>query len=120
MAKFKQGESGNPGGRPKVLAEVRELARQKAPIVIKELVRLATKAKSEQVRVAAGREVLDRAYGKAGLAIEEAWPAAEHNGKLEVVIVKANHEGRFEDPLREPTNGSRSIATRSANPGAGS
>ena len=66
MGKWANGESGNPGGRPKVLAGLRELARKHAPAAIKELVRLATKAESEVVRVAAIRELLDRGYGKAG------------------------------------------------------
>jgi hypothetical protein len=53
-------ESGNPGGRPKVLGEVQELARQHAPSAIAELARLALKAKSETARIAAIRELLDR------------------------------------------------------------
>jgi hypothetical protein len=62
--KFKPGQSGNPGGRPKVVAEVQDLARQHAPAAIVELARLALKAKNETVRVAAIRELLDRGYGK--------------------------------------------------------
>ena len=65
---FKKGESGNAGGRPKVIAELRALARAHAPDAIKELARLAIKAKSEATRVAAIRELLDRGYGKAGQA----------------------------------------------------
>ena len=60
---FKKGESGNAGGRPKVIAELRELARAHAPDAIKELARLAIKAKSEAARVAAIRELLDLGYG---------------------------------------------------------
>jgi hypothetical protein len=64
MSRFLKGQSGNPGGRPKVIAEIQELARQHAPHAVKELARLATKAKSETARVAAIRELLDRGYGK--------------------------------------------------------
>ena len=67
---FKKGESGNPGGRPKLIAEMRELARAHAPDAIKELARLAIKAKSETARVAAIRELLDRGYGKAQQIVE--------------------------------------------------
>ena len=67
---FKKGESGNPGGRPKVIAELRALARAHAPDAIKELARLAIKAKSEAARVAAIRELLDRGYGKAQQIVE--------------------------------------------------
>jgi hypothetical protein len=35
--KFQKGQSGNPGGRPKVLGDVQELARQHAPKIIVEL-----------------------------------------------------------------------------------
>ena len=62
---FKKGKSGNPGGRPKVIAELRALARAHAPDAIEELARLAIKAKNETARVAAIRELLDRGYGKA-------------------------------------------------------
>ena len=61
---FQPGQSGNPAGRPKAAAELRELARAHAPEAITELARLAKDAKSETARIAAIRELLDRAYGK--------------------------------------------------------
>jgi hypothetical protein len=48
----------------KVTAEIKALAQQYAPASMKELARLALKAESEQARVAAIKEILDRAYGK--------------------------------------------------------
>jgi hypothetical protein len=43
---------------------VREAAQAHAPAAIAELVRLAAEAESEATRLAAIREILDRAYGK--------------------------------------------------------
>jgi len=58
------------GGRKKgtpnrATAEIKALAQDHGEATIKELARLALKAKSEMTRVAAGRELLDRGYGKA-------------------------------------------------------
>ena len=49
---------------------MKELAQQHGPEIIKELARLALKAKSEQARVAAIKELLDRGYGKASAQLE--------------------------------------------------
>jgi hypothetical protein len=72
--KFRKGKSGNPGGRPKVLGQLQELARHHAPEVIAELARLALKAKSETARIAAGRELLDRGFGRPRQSVEVSHP----------------------------------------------
>src|SRR5882762_744070 len=72
--KFPKGKSGNPGGRPKVLGEVQELARQYAPAAVVELARLALKAKNETARIAAIRELLDRGYGRTRQSVEVSAP----------------------------------------------
>jgi hypothetical protein len=48
----------------KATIEIRELARKYGPDALKELSRLSTHAESEQARVSAIKEILDRAYGK--------------------------------------------------------
>lgn len=49
----------------KATSDVKALAGQYSPAAIAELGRLSTKAESEAARVAAIKELLDRAYGKA-------------------------------------------------------
>lgn len=58
--------AGRPkGARNKATEEVRVIAQKHAPAAIEELARLSTGAESEAARVAASKELLDRAYGKA-------------------------------------------------------
>jgi hypothetical protein len=62
---FQKGISGNPGGRPKVLGDVQELARQQSPEAINTLVAIMQNEKAPPAaRVAAANALLDRGYGK--------------------------------------------------------
>lgn len=69
--RFGSGQRGNPGGRPKALAEVVELARKHTPQAIAALVGImntpvdGTTGMSDSARVAAANAILDRAWGKA-------------------------------------------------------
>src|ERR1041385_1522527 len=70
MAKFEKGQSGNPGGRPKEVAEVRELARQHTIPAINTLAAIMEDEKApETARIAAAKELLDRGYGRASQAV---------------------------------------------------
>jgi hypothetical protein len=71
VSKFEKGQSGNPGGRPKS-KELRELCRTYTEDAVKELGRLALRAKGQMTRVVAIRELLDRAYGRPMHAMEVA------------------------------------------------
>jgi hypothetical protein len=99
--KFRKGQSGNPGGRPKVLGDVQEMARQHAPRIIVELARLALKAKSETARIAAIRELLDRGYGKPRQAMEVSVPA---DNPIQLLLDEIDARSRIEAPVSHTPN----------------
>jgi hypothetical protein len=61
---FQPGVSGNPGGRPKLVGEVRELAQKYCPRAIEVLADLMENATHEATRKGAADSILDRGIGK--------------------------------------------------------
>ena len=89
---FQPGQSGNPGGRPKEVGEVRALARQYTGQAIATLaaIMLDDSAKGSE-RVAAATALLDRGYGKPAQAIVGGGEGeAPIEAKLIVEYVAAN------------------------------
>ena len=62
---FKPGQSGNPGGRPKIPSDVREAIRAACPAAIKLLVKVMKDEEEKTAyRLDAAKTLLDRGYGK--------------------------------------------------------
>ena len=62
---FPKGKSGNPGGRPRVIGDVQELARERSPEAINTLAAIMDDPKAPPAaRVAAANSLLDRGYGR--------------------------------------------------------
>lgn len=61
---WKPGQSGNPGGRPKEVAEVREAARRHTAEAIQTLVTIMRNGTPDRARAAAAEALLDRAWGR--------------------------------------------------------
>lgn len=62
---FKKGQSGNPGGRPRIPADVKELARAMAKPAVDALAEIVKSKKAPAAaRVSAAVALLDRGYGK--------------------------------------------------------
>ena len=62
---FQKGRSGNPGGRPREIGEVRDLARQYTAAAVAALEGVMNSPTAPAAaRVAAAQALLDRAWGK--------------------------------------------------------
>jgi len=71
---FKPGQSGNPGGRPKLppeIVELRALARQHTTEAVQAIIAVMNDEEApSSARVSAASEVLDRGWGRATATVE--------------------------------------------------
>ena len=90
MGKFQKGQSGNPGGRPKEVGHIRDLARAHTDAAMRALVEIAQDAGAPPAaRVAASTALLDRGWGKPSQAIG----GAEDLGPIKTVVVWESSDG---------------------------
>ena len=120
MAGSKPGErrGGRKAGTPnKIAHDFSEIARRFGPQAIRAIQKLAKHAQSEQVRLAAWKEILDRGYGKplATATVQETGkievihrvivypdePAVVEGG--EAVVIEPKEPRRFKQELKPPS-----------------
>lgn len=80
------------GARNKVTRTIKEMAAEYGPEALEALVSIATTSTSDQARVAACKEILDRAYGKSPQALTGAdGGAIKTEGVIRLELVRPNH-----------------------------
>lgn len=62
---FKPGQSGNPGGRPKIIGDIREMAREHTAVAMQALVDIVMDKKApHSAKAVAATALMDRGWGK--------------------------------------------------------
>lgn len=93
---FKPGHSGNPGGRPKKVLEVLELARDESIASIEALVRIRDESDDPKAVVAAANAILDRGLGKPVQPVEskvEVTHGTREMSRAQLMAIAAGAEG---------------------------
>jgi hypothetical protein len=93
---FPKGQSGNPAGRPRIIGEIRDLARTHAEDAIAALAEIAAdRSAPPSARVSAASELLNRGYGRPpqAVAIESsASLSSQHLAALKLLSERAKAE----------------------------
>lgn len=108
MAKFEKGKSGNPGGRPKGVGDLREVARQHTHDAVQVLVEvMADATAAPSARVGAAQALLDRGWGRAPQSLEISEKREEVDDGLllkgMVDLLKLASEGKLENRRKTET-----------------
>ena len=92
---FKEGQSGNPTGRPKKTEEqltLEAMCRDKTPQALTTILELMEDADKDSTRLSAAQYIIDRGWGKAAQAVSV---TGSEGGPVVIEIVK-----RIVDPNR--------------------
>lgn len=104
MAKGRKTGGRSAGTPNKTTAEIREAARAHGDAALAVLARIMTESVNDTARIAAAREILDRAYGKAPQAITG--EGGEGPQRIEVGWKETSFAEFLEEALREPPRSS--------------
>jgi len=80
--RFQKGQSGNPGGRPKMPREMKDAIQKRTPELMRALFELAAQNGDLRVKAVAIKELLDRGWGKSAQIV---------NAKIEGVDIAEAH-----------------------------
>lgn len=92
---FQKGQSGNPKGRPKEVADVRAAAQKHTEMAIKTLAEIAERGDSEKARVAAAQALLDRAWGRCPQSVNIGDPDGNPLIPIEAAVAVFQQAGRM-------------------------
>lgn len=110
---FKPGQSGNPGGRPKIPEEFKKLARENSIPVLQQVIKIALDEKAKHSdRLRAAEILFDRGFGKPQQGIDISTQTERHNELVEKVvsdpklleIAKELYRKAVENDENEPEN----------------
>jgi len=120
MAKWTKGESGNPGGRPKGLGDIREIARKHTDTAIETLVNVLGDPKANpSARVSAANALLDRGWGRPAQTLHAKIDSEDRNLEIDAALEgdarDLLNKIRGENTRESEAEGSNSVAQTPSN-----